>query len=197
MQVFILRNYGDFMKKLALLLALLVVVCSLCACGGSTEEPTETTAPETTTDEVVIRIRKDLIVDTDEFKTDMQKYEGVSVSESDELILLTMNSASYDKLVEAKHEEAVKAYDALKTQEGSFVDNIVYDENFRDVKVYVNREKYDAVSHNSMEYVTYAANALVYQMYLPNGQQCKVQMIYADTEEVIGTTTLPSQVEIK
>lgn len=197
MQVFILRNYGDFMKKLALFLALLVFVCSLCACGGSTEEPTETTAPETTTDEVVIRIRKDLIVDTDEFKTDMQKYEGVSVSESDELILLTMNSASYDKLVEAKHEEAVKAYDALKTQEGSFVDNIVYDENFRDVKVYVNREKYDAVSHNSMEYVTYAANALVYQMYLPNGQQCKVQMIYADTEEVIGTTTLPNQVEIK
>lgn len=197
MQVFTLRNYGDFMKKLALLLALLVVVCSLCACGGSTEEPTETTAPETTTDEVVIRIRKDLIVDTDEFKTDMQKYEGVSVSETDELILLTMNSASYDKLVEAKHEEAVKAYDALKTQEGSFVDNIVYDENFRDVKVYVNREKYDAVSHNSMEYVTYAANALVYQMYLPNGQQCKVQMIYADTEEVIGTTTLPNQVEIK
>lgn len=197
MQVFILRNYGDFMKKLALLLALLVVVCSLCACGGSTEEPTETTAPETTTDEVVIRIRKDLIVDTDEFKTDMQKYEGVSVSESDELILLTMNSASYDKLVEAKHEEAVKAYDALKTQEGSFVDNIVYDENFRDVKVYVNREKYDAVSHNSMEYVTYAANALVYQMYLPNGQQCKVQMIYADTEEIIGTTTLPNKVEIK
>lgn len=185
------------MKKLALLLALLVVVCSLCACGGSTEEPTETTAPETTTDEVVIRIRKDLIVDTDEFKTDMQKYEGVSVSESDELILLTMNSASYDKLVEAKHEEAVKAYDALKTQEGSFVDNIVYDENFRDVKVYVNREKYDAVSHNSMEYVTYAANALVYQMYLPNGQQCKVQMIYADTEEIIGTTTLPNKVEIK
>lgn len=197
MQVFTLRNYGDFMKKLALFLALLVVVCSLCACGGSTEEPTETTAPETTTDEVVIRIRKDLIVDTDEFKTDMQKYEGVSVSETDELILLTMNSASYDKLVEAKHEEAVKAYDALKTQEGSFVDNIVYDENFRDVKVYVNREKYDAVSHNSMEYVTYAANALVYQMYLPNGQQCKVQMIYADTEEVIGTTTLPNQVEIK
>lgn len=197
MQVFTLRNYGDFMKKLALFFALLVVVCSLCACGGSTEEPTETTAPETTTDEVVIRIRKDLIVDTDEFKTDMQKYEGVSVSETDELILLTMNSASYDKLVEAKHEEAVKAYDALKTQEGSFVDNIVYDENFRDVKVYVNREKYDAVSHNSMEYVTYAANALVYQMYLPNGQQCKVQMIYADTEEVIGTTTLPNQVEIK
>ncbi len=197
MQVFILRNYGDFMKKLALFLALLVVVCSLCACGGSTEEPTETTAPETTTDEVVIRIRKDLIVDTDEFKTDMQKYEGVSVSETDELILLTMNSASYDKLVEAKHEEAVKAYDALKTQEGSFVDNIVYDENFRDVKVYVNREKYDAVSHNSMEYVTYAANALVYQMYLPNGQQCKVQMIYADTEEVIGTTTLPNQIELK
>lgn len=197
MQVFTLRNYGDFMKKLALFLALLVVVCSLCACGGSTEEPTETTAPETTTDEVVIRIRKDLIVDTDEFKTDMQKYEGVSVSETDELILLTMNSASYDKLVEAKHEEAVKAYDALKTQEGSFVDNIVYDENFRDVKVYVNREKYDAVSHNSMEYVTYAANALVYQMYLPNGQQCKVQMIYADTEEVIGTTTLPDQIELK
>ncbi len=197
MQVFILRNYGDFMKKLSLLLALLVVVCSLCACGGNTEAPTETTAPETTTDEVVIRIRKDLIVDTDEFKTDMQKYEGVSVSESDELLILTMNSASYDKLVEAKHEEAVKAYDALETQEGSFVDNIVYDENFRDVKVYVNREKYDAVSHNSMEYVTYAANALVYQMYLPNGQQCKVQMIYADTEEVIGTTTLPNQIEVK
>lgn len=186
-----------FMRKLALLLALLVVVCSLCACGGNTEEPTETTAPETTTDEVVIRIRKELIVDIEQFKVDMQAHEGVAVTETDELLLLTMNSASYDKLVQAEHDKAVKAYDALKTREGSFVDNIVYDENFRDVKVYVNREKYDAVSHNSMEYVTYAANALVYQMYLPNGQQCTVQMIYSDTEEVIGTTTLPNQIELK
>lgn len=185
------------MKKIALLLALVLVVCSLCACGGNTEEPTETTAPETTNDEVVIRIKKELIVDAGKFSTDMQTYEGVSVSVTDELIILTMNSSSYDKLVEAKHAEAVKAYDALKTQEGSFVENIVYDDNFRDVKVYVNREKYDSASHNSMEYVTYAANALVYQMYLPNGQQCTVQMLYSDTEEVIGTTTLPNQIEIK
>jgi hypothetical protein len=185
------------MKKIALLLALLLIVGSLCACGGNTEDPTESTAPETTTDEVAIRIRKELIVDIEQFKVDMQAYEGVAVTETDELLLLTMNSASYDKLVQAEHDKAVKAYEALKTQEGSFVENIVYDTNFRNVKVYVNREKYDSANHNSMEYVTYAANALVYQMYLPNGQQCTVQMIYSDTEEVIGTTTLPNQIELK
>lgn len=184
------------MKKIALLLALLLIVGSLCACGGNIEESTETTVPETTNDDVYIRISKDLIVDIQEFKTGVQKYEGVAVSETDELIVLTMNSVSYNNLVDAKHAEAVAAYDALKTQEGSFVDNIIFDDNFRNVKVYVNRDKYDSVNHNSMEYVTYAANALVYQMYLPNGQQCTVQMIYSDTEEVIGTTTLPGKIEL-
>lgn len=185
------------MKKIVALLLAVLVVCSLCACGGNTDDVTETTAPETTNDEVVIRIKKDLIIDVEEYVTDIQKYEGVSVAQSDELIILTMNSSSYDNLVQAKHDEAVAAYDAFKTQEGTFVENIVYDINFREVKVYVNREKYDSSNHSSMDYVTYAANALVYQMYLPNGQQCTVELIYSDTQEVIGSSTLPNKVELK
>ncbi len=185
------------MKRIALLLALLVLVVSLCACGGNTDEVAETTTEvETTNDNVSINIKKELIVDVEDFKAQLLEYEGVSVNESDELLTLNMNAASYDKLVEAKHTEAVNAYDALLKQEGTFVEKFVYDDNFREVKVYVNREKYDAVSHNSTEYITYAANALVYQMYLPNGQQCTVQMIYSDTEDVIGTTTLPNKIEL-
>ena len=185
------------MKKIVALLLAALVVVSLCACGGNTDEVTETTAPETTNDEVVIRIRKELIVDVEEYKTDIQTYEGVAVAESEELIILTMNSSSYDNLVQKKHDEAAAAYDAIETQEDSFVEDIVYDVNFRNVKVYVNRDKYDAASHSGMDYITYAANALVYQMYLPNGQQCTVEMIYSDTQEVIGSSTLPNKVEVK
>jgi hypothetical protein len=186
------------MKKIALLLALLVLVASLCACGGKTEEVTETTTEvETTNDNVSINIKKELIQDVESYKAENSKYEGVTITETEDLIILNMNAASYDKFVEIKHTEAINAYDALLEQEGTFVEKFDYDLNFRSVKVYVNREKYDAVSHNSTEYITYAANALAYQMYLPNGQQCTVQVIYSDTQEVIGTTTLPNQIELK
>lgn len=197
-QGFIPRVCGDFMKKLSLLLAILMLVACLCACENSKEEPTTTTtAPETTTDEVVIRVKKTLLVDVDDFIDGLSKYEGITVTTTDELVLLTMTGKSYASFIEQKHSEAVQSYNEILAKEDTYVEKFDYDENFRDVKVYVNRSRYDAASHDSYEFVDYVSIALAYQMYLPNGQQTKITILYSDNEEVISTDVLPITVDVR
>lgn len=185
------------MKKICLLLVLVLVVCCFGACGGSgAVESTEPSTELTTTDEVVIRIKKDLIVDETAFLKELEVYDGITAESTDELLLLNMNAATYDKLVAGKHAEALADYDAFLQEEGTYIEKFDYDENFRTVKVYVNRQGYDSVSHDKLEYIKYAAVAMEYQMYLPNGQQTTVEMIYSDTGEVIGVSSLPNQIEL-
>ncbi len=185
------------MKKIALLLSIAVLICTLCSCGGTKTEPTtETTAESTTNDEVAVHIRKDLLVDEASFVSEIQQFEGITVNSTDEKIILVMNSAAYDNLVAAKNNEAVESYNDILSEEGTYVEKFDYDENFRHVKVYVNRQGFDAIGNQNMEYIKFAGIAMAYQMYLPNGQRTTIELIYSDNEEVIGISNFPNNVEL-
>lgn len=177
-----------------------MLICSLCACSGDADtESTEAVEESTAVDDVVnISFDKDELLDYHEFMQKAETYEGVTCEESDTTIILTMNGASYAKLLEAKQKEAVKAYNKLIKEEGSYIEKFDYDDNFRTVKCYVNRELYDAADVNTtMAVINLGGIALSYQQYHVHGQSTIVSLIYSDTDEVIATIKLPAELTQK
>ncbi len=188
------------MKKLLLLLCLVMLICSLCACSGDADaENTEPVEESVTVDDVVnISFDKDEFVDYKKFIKESEGYEGVTCEEGDTTIVLTMDSASYAKLLEAKQKEAVEAYDKLVKEEGSYIEKFDYDDNFREVKCYVNRELYEAADVNTtMAVIELGGVALAYQQYHVHGKNTIISLIYADNEEVIATVKLPAELTQK
>lgn len=185
------------MKKISLLLCIVVLIVSLCGCSEETAEPETTEAVEesVTVDDVVnISFEKDEFGDYNKFIEEVEGYEGVEYSESDTNIVLTMDSATYVNLLEAKQKQAVKDFDKLLEEEGSYYEKFDYDDNFRNIKAYVNRELYDEAQVNTtLEVIKLGSIALAYQRYHIKGQNTVVSLMYADDEAVIATVKLPAE----
>ncbi|MGN1316497.1 MAG: hypothetical protein ACI4VW_05465 [Acutalibacteraceae bacterium] len=190
------------MKKLSLLLTLVLVVSLLTACGttntsGETtnteETKAETTVKETKTDEQNVRIAVDKsnLADEESFINSMKEYGAeVNSIEGANGYLLVFSKSEHEKLLEDKHKATVEKFKKYENDESSYIDSVEYDEDFRNLKLFVNKEKYEE-SGSTTGNVVIASAALSYQMFLEDGQKISVQVIYADTEEVVSTFTLP------
>lgn len=187
------------MRKTALLLFVVAVILLFGACGNTEEahgnmSPSENTESqsETGSENVVVSVNKDLVADEVTFLTDISEIGGITSTTNDNFYVLTMSRESYKNLLKAKSQEVIEEYKLL-SQKGEYIEDIDYSEDFREIKIYVNREKYEAVDSAShqMQLITVGAKAMSYQMFLTEGQKTVVSAVYSDTEEIALTLALP------
>ncbi len=179
------------MKKIALLLAVLMVLCAFVSCDKTPEEPTTTETTQAQSENVVIHIKKDLVDETT-FITSISEFKGISVASDDTFHILTMSQDTYVAFLKAKAQEVYDMYDQI-IDAGSFVEDITYNENFRTIKVMVDRESFDAIGKDTqrVQLMTIGAYAMSYQMFLEEGQKSTVIAVYSDTEEEAMLMSLP------
>ena len=188
------------MKKLALVLALLIVVASFSSCTNSDYnifkvevEVDDVTVSETETqpENVEISIRKDL-VDEVTFLTSISEFEGITVTSNDVYHVLTMSQETYVTFLKSKAQEVYDMFDEIIAA-GSFVEDITYNEDFRVVKVIVDREGFDAIGKDTqrLQLMTIGAYAMSYQIFLDEGQKTTVIAVCSDNQEEVMAITLP------
>lgn len=191
------------MKKISLLLVLLLTSGLLSACGGSEggSETAATTEPPKTTEErlpdVKLTFEKEQLADEQAFITEMEQYgaEVVDMSDAGGGYICTFGNDEYKKLLDDKHAAALKSFKEIEASETGYIEKIEYNEDFRDLQLYVNREKYDSADSKFSEY-SVAAKALAYQLYLGEVQRTFVKVYYSDTEEAITSFSVPMSAEI-
>lgn len=191
------------MKKLALVLALLIVVASFSSCTNSDYNIfkvevevddvalSETAVSDIQPENVEISIRKDL-VDEVTFLTSISEFEGITVTSNDVYHILTMSQETYVTFLKSKAQEVYDMFDEIIAA-GSFVEDITYNEDFRVVKVIVDREGFDAIGKDTqrLQLMTIGAYAMSYQIFLDEGQKTTVIAVCSDTQEEVMAITLP------
>lgn len=191
------------MKKLALVLALLIVVASFSSCTNSDYNIfkvevevddvalSETAVSDTKPENVEISIRKDL-VDEVTFLTSISEFEGITVTSNDVYHILTMSQETYVTFLKSKAQEVYDMFDEIIAA-GSFVEDITYNEDFRVVKVIVDREGFDAIGKDTqrLQLMTIGAYAMSYQIFLDEGQKTTVIAVCSDNQEEVMAITLP------
>lgn len=186
------------MKKISVLLITALLVVALASCSGGTKEETTTSAPETTEQalpDVDLAIEKSQLADPDTFIAEMKGY-GAEVSDMSDAgggYIFTFSPDEHKKLLADKKSSTEKAFDEVKNKEDSYIEKIEFNENFKDVKVFVNREKYDMAESKNLEY-SLAVKALAYQLYTGGWQSTFVKVVYSDTEELVQSFSLPAEI---
>ncbi|MBO5064737.1 MAG: hypothetical protein J6D06_01315 [Clostridia bacterium] len=181
------------MKKVSLVLALVLLLTTFVGCGDKTEvESTTQTVSETAEDVVTISVNKSLVADETEFLTDISEFEGVSVSNDDNFYVLTMSQDTYVAFLKIKAQLVYDSFNDI-VEKGSFVEKIEHGEDFRTIKVFVNRTGFDAIGKETqrLQLITIGAYAMSYQMFLTEGQKTTVTAVYSDTNEEAMLITLP------
>lgn len=180
------------MRKIALILSVLMILCVFASCGNNADNETTTEVTESQPENVEIRIKKDL-VDEVEFMVSISEVEGISVASDDVYHILTMSQETYINFLKSKAQDVYDAFDELVSA-GSFIEDISYTEDFRTISVYVDREGFDAIDKGTqrMQLITVGAYAMSYQMFLADeGQKTTVTAIYSDTKEEAMIISLP------
>lgn len=187
------------MKKLSLLLCIILVVGLLAGCGaesGNDDTTTPATTEEKATD-VTITVKKETVVEVDEFVKDMESFGAeVKNEENDDSLFFTFSDAEYKKLLDAKKKECLDNFKGVEEDPDNYVEKIEYDDNFRNITISVNKEMYDVIDSMTSEYAV-AANALAYQIYINENQYTKVSVVYTGTETVVSSFSLPVNINIK
>ena len=86
-----------------------------------------------------------------------------------------MSQGTYVTFLKSEAQEVYDNFDAIIAT-GSFVEDITYNENFRTIKVIVDREGFDAIGETTqrLQLMTIGAYAMRYQMFLDEGQKTSV-----------------------
>ena len=181
------------MKKISLFLVLVLMLTSFVGCGDKVD--TQTTAPsesETQADVVTISVNKDLVADETEFLTDISEFDGISVSSNDNFYVLTMSQDTYVAFLKIKAQNVYDSFDAI-VDTGSYIEKIEHGNDFRTVKVFVERNGFDSIGEETqrLQLITIGAYAMSYQMFLTEGQKTTVTAVYSDTQEEAMLITLP------
>ncbi len=182
------------MKKILLLLVAVLVLSCFASCGAdnndATTEASTATETESQAQDVVLEITKSTLADPEGFKASMTEYGADVVELGDkDAFQFTFTESEHKALLKDKKNETVFAFKGLEQNEASYIDKIEYDEDFRNLKIYVDKEKKSESS--STEEITAASHALVYQTYIVGNQRTYVEIYYTGEAEKIDAFTFP------
>ena len=191
------------MKKLSLILCLFAFVVLLSSCGNGGENSTESTTDNITTEakseNVTVEIEKSGLADIASFSDDLKAY-GAEINDSEDggKLVCEFTKSEYNILIQDKREATVKAFEDLENDTESYVEKVEYDDDFRNLKIYVNKEAYDSKASassfgNTFNDYAIAAKAVAYQTYLKDGQSTITEIYYTDGEEPISVFPLPAE----
>ena len=184
-------------KYLSLLLIVSVLLTAFVGCSKSPEisETESTTKAEAASVKLVIDGNK-FSEDFDEtaFYEELDAIEGLFHTKNNETneYTLTMTESAFKDLKTKKSKPVIETYASVKEDAENFVTDIKYDEDFRNVKVYAEKEKvpqefsdYDATLLKIM------GTAMAYQIYTLEGQSVNITVLSADSGEILKTVSYP------
>lgn len=192
------------MRVLSVLLVLILSLTLFSSCDTKTEKPNEnttenqTSSVETTSGEEAVRIGVDKknLADPESFIDNMKNY-GAEVKDLTDAggYLLLFSEEEHKKLLDDKKADVLKKFKDYEENQEHYVESIEYDEDFRNMKVYVDKELYSTTGTTTGNVIV-ASAVLSYQMFLESGQKTNVEVIYTGTEEVVSKFTLPMNLNI-
>lgn len=190
------------MKKIALIVtfALFVSLFSGCSTQENVEETTtktsETTIQTTEEKNVKISIKKESLAEPESFVDSMKAYGAkVKESEKSDEYTFVFSKSEHKELLKDKYDETIEKFKKYEDDPEHYIDTIEYDDDFRNLTLYVNKDLYDNGA-NSTSNMVIAATALAYQIYLESGQKTNVKVIYSGTEEIISQFVLPMNLSV-
>lgn len=201
----ILRSCGEKMKKISIILILVLMLVMFSACESEIEEPpkdtteTQATTEETTSANDVVRvgIDKNSLADPEKFIDSMKDY-GAEVKDMTDAggYLLLFSKNEHKKLLDDKKSEVLKTLKEYEENEEHYVDSIEFNDDFRNLTIYVDKDKY-ASTGSTTGNVVVASAVLSYQMFLEDGQKTVVEVIYTGTEDVVAKFVLPMNLSVE
>ena len=192
------------MKKLSIILLIALVFTMFTACESkeldlSKETGINQTTEETTSDKDVVKIgiNKDSLAEPEVFIDNMENY-GAEVKDMTDAggYLLIFSKDEHKKLLDDKKSEVLKIFKEYEENDEHYVDSVEFDDDFRNLKVYVDKDKYSSTATATSDIIV-ASAALSYQMFLEDGQKTVVEVVYSGTEEVVSTFSLPMNISIE
>lgn len=187
------------MKRISIILLLSLALVMLTACGSNVADSSEKTTDNVVTTEgsasaddvVKIGINKDSLADPVAFVSSMEEY-GAEVKDMTDAggYILIFSKEEHKKLLNDKKSEALKTFKEYEENSEHYVDSIEFDDDFRNLKLYVDKDKYSSSATATSDIIV-ASAALAYQMFLEDGQKTVVEVMYSGTDEVISTFVLP------
>lgn len=184
------------MKKFLMIVFAFAMVLTFASCGtgnsqGITQAQSTTKAETTQPKNVELTVGKAVLAKPEEFLQSMEAY-GAEIEENDESqdYVLVFSEDEYKKLIQDKHDETVEKFRSFEEDADSCIDTIEYTENFRELKICVDKEKYEN-NDGANDSISVAAAALSYQLYLNEEQKTAVNVVCSGTEEVVASYTLP------
>lgn len=192
------------MRVLSLILILILSLTLLSACDTGTENSdgntteNKTSSVETTSGEDAVRIGVDKknLADPEGFIDNMKNY-GAEVRDLTDAggYLLLFSEDEHKKLLDDKKADVLKKFKDYEENQEHYVESIEYDDDFRNIKVYVDKDLY-LTTGTTTGNVIVASAVLSYQMFLESGQKTNVEVIYSETEEVVSKFTLPMNLNV-
>lgn len=192
------------MKKISIILSLALMLVLFSACDSKNVDSPETTTEnqaatvETTSEDAVVRIGvdKNSLADPEGFIKSMEGY-GAEVKDMTDAggYLLLFSKAEHKKLLDDKKSDVLKKFKEYEDDSEHYVDSIEFTDDFRNVTIYVDKDKYSATGSTTGNVVV-ASVVLSYQMFLEDGQKTVVEVIYTGTEEVASKFVLPMTLNV-
>ena len=192
------------MKKLSIILLIALVFTMFTACESKELDSTKgtginQTTEETTSDKDVVKIgiNKDSLAEPEVFIDNMENY-GAEVKDMTDAggYLLIFSKDEHKKLLDDKKSEVLKIFKEYEENDEHYVDSVEFDDDFRNLKVYVDKDKYSSTATATSDIIV-ASAALSYQMFLEDGQKTVVEVVYSGTEDVVSTFSLPMNISIE
>jgi len=182
----------SFMKKVFLIISLVLLLSVLCSCGAQNADTT-TTQPPTTEAPQDVKIEFERALIADSVITSMEGYGAeTTFSEDEKIVTFTFSPEEHEKMLKDKYDEVVAHFNEVQESEDTYIEKIEFIEDFRELKVFVNRESY-LLGEDHGAYIEFnvAGYALHYQQFLGQGQKTFVKVLYSDNEEEITSYNRP------
>ncbi|MGN0526489.1 MAG: hypothetical protein ACI4IF_03565 [Acutalibacteraceae bacterium] len=192
------------MKKTVLVLCLLIILSAFTACADKEaekkKEPTtaETTVTTEKAEKIQIIVKKSEVSNPDDFKSDIESFGGiVSEDGAEDAFGITFTQEQYNNLLNSKRQGVKDKYETLLNDPESGITALDYDDDFRVVKVAVNKDIY---SKNQGEVTNklfdLAAYGLSYQFYINENKRVRIVASFEGEEEPFYEFALPLSQEV-
>ncbi len=190
------------MKKYLSLLLVVAVLLTLFVGCNKTPVSTET---ESTTKAEAASVK--VIIDGNKFSDDFSEVEfyeeltaieGLFHTKNNETneYTLTMTESAYKELKDIKSKPVKDAYNDIINIAENYVTDIKYDDDFRNVKVYAEKDKVpEEFSDFDATLIKIMGSAMAYQIYTTEGQSVNITVFDAENEEILKTVSYPVVLE--
>ena len=190
-------------KALALILVMCLTAALFTACGGG-----KTSSPADDGDSSGIQVDEKLLnvditlpaslfEDDEDFDADTYAQEQgfiKAVVNEDGSVTITMTKAKYNELLKELTEELNSSFaEMVEAEDTPYIKEITHNDDFSVVNVKVNREAYESAFDFTP--LAIGLSTMIYQAFLEMDNHCEINMVDADTGDIIKTVVYPDAYE--